>query len=130
MPDFNKIKQIMKDSVEKKLVIVDDEDSYVLITLDEYQQLLERSNLVAKIQGKTKADVSEAEISKASWPPEKLSNVTNNLAQSNLSVRSIKTSAEDIQDINQDLDNLTDNDNFEPEIRYESLNDEFSEEPI
>lgn len=121
MTDFNKIKKIMKDSVEKKLVIVDGEDSFVIITLDEYQQLIERSNLVSKIQGKVTEGVAGLASSTDYKPPISLPNRT---------AGPENTTEGEIRDVNRDLDRLTDFDSFEPEIRYEKLNNEYSEEPI
>lgn len=131
MTDFNKIKQILKNSVDKKLVVVDDDEAFVVVTLDEYQRLLESHNFVSKINTKTfNQDDSMAQEGK-SEPPAELSNVTEDLTFPSIrDANSIAGKKTGIGQINQELNSFSDEGNVDAEVRYERLNNEFSEEPI
>ena len=49
MFDLNRLKSIMKKMVDQKLIIIDEDQSFIMITLEEYEHLLESHELVKSI---------------------------------------------------------------------------------
>jgi hypothetical protein len=87
----------MKKMTDKKLVIVDEEQSFIMITLEEYEHLLESHELVKRIDSKR----------------ERITHLTG--------TKSIPPTVElDLNQINNELDVTNDEPQADDNIRYES----------
>ena len=58
MVDFNRLKKLMANSVEQRLVVLDGEEIYVMINLKEYEHLLESHKKVSQNMVDDKSSVA------------------------------------------------------------------------
>lgn len=130
MLNLKQLKKLMQQSVEKRVVIVDEEDTYVMIRLDEYQNLLENNDFYGnETQLSEEPDMIDNDDFHAidreapSIEPTSKEQYDRILSVSEPVVNTPKYFNGQVNSFNEKTSNIS-------EIRYEELAEDYTEEPI
>lgn len=123
MLDLRQLRQIMRQSLEKKVFIADEEDTYVVLTYDEYQHLLESHDFVATVRkspetGSSEHKIADYEDNHQSGQYERMLSVSEPIQSDALA------------QVNEEINRLHEQMPDPGEIRYEQVGNGYTEEPI